>query len=136
MLAGHRRRTLLVQQTGCLAARVLQLYVLVQLVLQCKSFRALRTLMVASFYVPLHVLLEQRVLIETARAHCASKFELFVQRHVLIEMGQLKEFLVTFGAFEWKTESVRFHMLLQLGLLLERFLRALWTHETTETTVQ
>lgn len=115
---------------------MLQLYVLVQLILQCETFRAFRTLMVAPFYVPLHVLLQQRILIETARTHGAPEFELFVQRHMLIEMGQLQEFLITFGTLKRETESMCFHMLLQLGLLFKRFLGALWTHQTTETTVQ
>lgn len=136
VLAGHRRCALFVQQSSRLAARMLQLYVFVQLILQCESFRALGTLVIAAFYVPLHVLFEQRILIETARAHCAPEFEFFVQGHVLIEVGQLQEFLVTFGALERKTESVSFHMLLQLRLLLERLFGTLRAHQTAEAAVQ
>lgn len=84
----------------------------------------------------LHVLLEQRLLVERTDAHRTPKPILLVHHHVLIEMRQLQEFLLADLALERIATAVRSHVLLQLRLLFERFLRALWAVEMGEAAVQ
>lgn len=50
-----------------------------------------------------------------------------MQLQMLIEVCGLQKFLITLCAFEWESQAMGFHMLLQLMLLLERFVRTLWT---------
>lgn len=84
----------------------------------------------------LHVLLEQRLLVERADAHRAPVPVLLVHHHVLIQVRQLQKLLLADLALERIATAVRAHVLLQLRLLLERLLRALRTVEVREAAVE
>lgn len=72
----------------------------------------------------LHVFLQQDFLIERTVAHCTSEFVLIVNAHVLIQMGDLQKFLLALRTLKRKAHTVRFHVLLQMQMGLERFVRA------------
>lgn len=84
----------------------------------------------------LNVFFQQHLLVKGACTHCASILELLMHNHVLIEMGHLQEFLFAYRALIRKTQSVRFHVLVQMRLLLKRFVRTLGAIETGEAAVQ
>lgn len=46
---------------------------------------------------------------------------------MLIEMRLLQEFLIAFAALVWEGHAMRFHVCMQLRLLLERLVRTAWT---------
>lgn len=86
--------------------------------------------------MPLYVLLQENFLIKRTRTHRASILELLMHYHVLIEMGHLEKFLLANIALVWKTQTVRFQMLMQMCLLFKCFVRTLGAEESTEAAVQ
>lgn len=86
--------------------------------------------------MPLYMLLEQRLLIKRTDTHRTPKPILLVHHHMLIEMRQLQEFLFAYLTLERIATAMGSHVLLQLGLLFERFLRALGAIEMRETAVE
>lgn len=86
--------------------------------------------------MPLHVLLQQHLLVKRTDAHRTAKPILLVHHHVLIEMRQLQELFLADLALERITATVRSHVLLQLRLLFERFLRALRAVEVGKAAVE
>lgn len=91
----------------------------------CKGFGTVshRAVEVASLDVALHMLLEQRLLIEAARAYVALEFELVMHLQMLIEMRLLQEFLIAFAALIRKGQAVCLHVRMQLRLQLEVLFR-------------
>lgn len=82
-----------------------------------------RTGEVATLDMALHVLLQQRLLIEAARADVALELELVVHLEVLVEMGLLQELLVALVALVRKGQAVGLHVRMQLRLQLEVLFR-------------
>jgi len=82
---------------------------------------------VAPLHVALHVLLQQRLLIEAARADVALELELVVHLEVLVEVRLLQELLVALVALVRKGQAVGLHVRVQLRLQLEVLLRTAGT---------
>lgn len=134
-LTNHRQRLLLhrLHLSGLLGAlwrrqfvmRVAGEQVLGQMLAHCKGFGAIghRTGEVTALDMALHMLLQQRLLVEAARADVALELELVVHLEVLVQVRLLQELLVALAALVRKGQAVRLHVRVQLRLQLEVLLR-------------
>ena len=83
--------------------------------------------------VPLHVLLQQHLVVKCHRAHGAGIIAVLL--HVQQQVRLLYKLFLTLGARVAEIGPVNFHVLLQMRLLLERLIGALRTEKPSSRTV-